>query len=91
MITRKLIGEVSISEKDEIQFLFERKNGLLELAKVIQPEDAIYDRLIEDISSITAKYHNWWDRMSTKYKWELVDNSNWRIDFDTCRVYLICN
>ncbi len=30
---KKLVGQVTVEEKDEIQKLFERRNGLNELAK----------------------------------------------------------
>jgi CXXX repeat modification system protein len=34
MATRKLVGQVTPEERDEIQMLFERRNGLNELAKI---------------------------------------------------------
>ena len=36
---RKLIGSVSEQERDEIRTLFERKNGLNELFKVLDAEN----------------------------------------------------
>ena len=35
MATRKLVGQVTPEERDEIQALFERRNGLNELAKIL--------------------------------------------------------
>ena len=35
MIMKKLIGKVTEEEKKEIQSLYERKNGLTELAKIL--------------------------------------------------------
>ena len=32
---RKIVGQVTIEERDEILALFERKNGLMELAKSV--------------------------------------------------------
>ena len=39
-MTRKLVGQVTPEEKNEIQSLFERRNGLNELAKVITADNA---------------------------------------------------
>ena len=35
MVTKKLVGQVTPEERDEIQMLFERRNGLNELAKIL--------------------------------------------------------
>lgn len=91
MIMKRLIGKVAVSERDEIQSLFERKNSLIELAKSISSEDSIYERLISDMSVTTSKYQLWWDNMSSKYGWEQLEGTNWRINFDTCEVFLIQN
>ena len=43
-MTRKLVGQVTPEEKNEIQSLFERRNGLNELAKVLTADNAeLYD------------------------------------------------
>ena len=39
-MTRKLVGQVTPEEKNEIQSLFERRNGLNELAKVLTADNA---------------------------------------------------
>ena len=36
-MTKKLVGQVTPEEKDEIQRLFERRNGLNELAMILTP------------------------------------------------------
>lgn len=33
---KKVIGRVAVEERDEIQALFERRNGLNELAKILR-------------------------------------------------------
>lgn len=91
IIMKQLIGKVTASEKDEIQSLFERKNSLVELAKSISAEDPIYERLIADMSITTSKYQLWWDNMSSKYGWKKLEGTNWRINFDTCEIFLIQN
>lgn len=36
---KKLVGQVTVEEKDEIQKLFERRNGLNELATILTAEN----------------------------------------------------
>ena len=44
---KKEIGSVTTEERDEIQALFERRNGLNELAKILTSENTeLYERLI---------------------------------------------
>lgn len=87
---KKEIGRVTEAERDEIQTLFERKNGLNELAKVLTADnDNLYNRLVEDLGETSSRFQNWWDTMSAKYGWESADNGNWEINFNDCTVYLV--
>lgn len=87
---KKNIGIVTTRERDEIQSLFERRNGLNELAKILTPEnEALYDKLVKDLGETSTKFQNWWERTSEKYQWESVDGGNWEINFDTCEVLLV--
>lgn len=87
---KKVIGRVAVEERDEIQALFERRNGLNELAKILTVDNAeLYERLIKDIGDTGTKFQNWWDEMSMKYKWEANDNGHWEIDFDSCEISLV--
>ena len=78
MIMKKLVGQVTPEEKNEIQMLFERRNGLNELAK-----------MIKDLGETSTKFQSWWDRMAQKYQWESAENGNWEINFDTCEIFLV--
>ena len=85
----KIVGKVTMDERDEIQALFERKNGLTELAKVLSPEDnALYEKLVKDLGETQSKFQGWWDRMSAKYGWESSRSGNWTINFETCEISL---
>lgn len=87
---KKVVGQVSEQEKREIQTLFERRNGLNELAKILTADNTeLYELLIKDLGETSSKFQKWWDRMSEKYQWESIDGGNWEIDFDTCEIYLI--
>lgn len=86
---RKIIGRVTEAEKNEIHSLYERKNGLSELAKIINPDDAIYEKLVIDMGSTSTKFQKWWDTMSSKYQWESIENGHWEIDFESCDIILV--
>lgn len=87
---KKVVGQVSELEKREIQILFERRNGLNELAKILTADNTeLYERLIKDLGETSIKFQKWWNQMSKKYQWESIDGGNWEIDFDTCEIYLI--
>ena len=87
---KKLVGNVTFEEKIEIQRLFERRNGLSELAKILTVDNVeLYEKLVKDIGDTSLKFQNWWDTMAQKYKWESSENGRWEIDFDTNNIYLI--
>lgn len=89
---KKLVGQVTLDEKNEIQKLFERRNGLNELAKILTADNAeLYEKLIKDMGETGTKFQSWWDRMGRKYQWESVEGGNWEINFDTCEIYLVTN
>ncbi len=89
-MTRKLVGQVTPEEKNEIQALFERRNGLNELAKVLTPDNTeLYEKLVTDMGTTGTKFQNWWDTMAQKYKWESSPTGNWEINFDTCEIFLV--
>lgn len=89
-MTKKLIGRVTEEERDEIQTLFERRNGLKELASVVDANNSeLYERLIADMGETGSRFQKWWDTMAAKYDWERAINGNWEIDFGTCDIYLV--
>lgn len=75
---KKVVGQVSELEKREIQILFERRNGLNELAKILTADNTeLYERLIKDLGETSIKFQKWWNQMSEKYQWESIDGGNW--------------
>ena len=89
-MARKLIGQVTVEEKNEIQAIFERKNGLNELAQIISVDNKeLYEKLVKDLGETAFKFQSWWNRMADKYQWESTNNGNWEINFDTCEIYLV--
>ena len=89
-MTKKVVGQVTEEEKNEIQALFERRNGLNELAKILTSDNAeLYERLVKDMGETDTKFQNWWDRMAQKYQWESAEGGNWEINFSTCEILLV--
>ncbi len=89
-MTKKVVGQVTADEKNEIQALFERRNGLNELAKIVTVDNIeLYEKLVKDLGETGMKFQNWWNKMSEKYKWESCENGSWEINFETCEIYLV--
>ncbi len=87
---KKKIGQVTPEERDEIQSLFERRNALNELAKILTADNAeLYEKLVKDLGETGTKFQSWWDRMGQHYQWESADGGNWEIDFNDCSIYLV--
>ena len=56
MAIRKLVGQVTPEERTEIQTLFERRNGLNELAKILTADNAeLYEKLVKDLGETGTK------------------------------------
>lgn len=87
---KKVIGRVTEDEKNEVQTLFERRNGLNELSQILTVEnEALYEKLVKDLGETGTKFQNWWNRMGEKYNWESAEGGNWEINFETCEIYLV--
>lgn len=92
MSSKKKVGHVTLEEKNEIQTLFERRNGLNELAKIVTADnESLYEKLVNDLGETGMKFQDWWNRMAEKYQWESSENGNWEINFDTCEIFLVIN
>lgn len=87
---KKLVGQVTPEEKNEIQTLFERRNGLNELAKILTADNSeLYEKLVKDLGETGSRFQSWWDRMAMKYSWESSENGKWEINFETCEIFLV--
>ena len=92
MEIRKKVGQVSPEERDEIQALFERKNGLTELAKILTAENVeLYEKLVKDMGETGTKFQQWWDEKAKQYGWESHPKGNWEINFQTCEITLVAS
>lgn len=89
-MNKKVVGSVTEEEKNAIQKLFERRNGLNELAKILTKDNVeLYERLVKDLGETGIKFQNWWDEMSIKYQWESAENGTWEINFQTNEILLV--
>lgn len=87
---KKLVGQVTPEERTEIQTLFERRNGLNELAKILTADNAeLYEKLVKDLGETGTRFQKWWDDMAAKYQWESAEGGNWEINFETCEIFLV--
>ncbi len=92
MEIRKIVGQVTPEERDEIQKLFERKNGLAELAKILTVDNGqLYEKLVKDMGETGTKFQQWWDGKAKQYGWESHPKGNWEINFQTCEIILVVN
>ncbi len=90
MEIRKIVGKVTPEECAEIQALFERKNGLTELAKIISADNTeLYEKLVKDMGETGMKFQQWWDANAKQYGWESHPKGNWEINFQTCEITLV--
>ena len=90
MTNKKMVGTVTTEEKNEIQKLFERREGLNELAKILTADNTeLYEKLVNDLGETSINFQEWWSRMGYNYQWESIENGSWEIDFNTCEIYLV--
>ena len=89
------VGTVTATERDEIKDLYLRRTGLTELFSSLARMDAamlssspLYDRLVRDMGDVSLKFQAWWEKTAAKYGWPGRADKKWRIDFDTCEIYL---
>ena len=77
-------------ERDEIKRLFERRNGLEELARIVTADNNdLYEKVVKDLGETKVNFQSWWDRMSTKYQWESSAGGYWEIDFESCEITIV--
>lgn len=92
MVIKKIVGQVTPEERDEIQALFERRNGLNELAKILTADNTeLYERLVKDLGVTNSKFQTWWSNKAEKYQWEATEKGNWEINFQTCEITLVAS
>ena len=90
----RVVGRVTPRERDEIQALYERRNGLKELVLCLQQNnatlanEAFYEKLVADMGKTITRFKKWWEDKAKAYGWESVPGHQWTINFDTCEISL---
>ena len=95
----RIIGSVTEEEKEQIEALYERKNGLAELLYSLnqntllneEVKNTIYDRLVSDMGKTDIAFNKWWDDMQQKYQWISLEGYSYIIDFQTNDIMLVKN
>ena len=92
--TPRVVGRITPKERDEIQMLFERKNGLnalvlsLQENRAILANEAFYEKLVTDMGRTTTRFQKWWDDKAKAYGWQSAPGLHWSVDFETCEIRL---
>ena len=82
-------GKVTSEERDEIRRLFRRKIALTELFGTIDPQrKELYERVLDDMGQTMISYQKWFELRANQYSWPASSNGKWRVDFDSCEVFL---
>lgn len=85
-----IVGRITQEECREIRHIYERRNGLDELARTLSAtDDQLYERVVSDMGATATRFQEWWNRMAEKYQWESREGYNWVVDFDTCDIKLM--
>ena len=89
-----VLGKVLKSECDELRTIYQRKRALQELILTLSSEpennesDQFYEKLIKDLMTTGQKMSDWWIKTAYHYGWQYTEQDSWRINFDTCEVFL---
>lgn len=83
---KKIIGQVTYEEKEQISSLFEKKVALENM--LLMDIKEIQNKVILDLHQINEKMQNWWYKMGLKYQWTVEENAQWEIDFNTREIVL---
>ena len=89
-MVKKKVGIVTLEERDEIQKLYKRHSGLVDLAKIVSADNVeLYEKVGWDLGETKTKFQDWWNKKGEKYNWESAEDGRWQINFETCEIYLV--
>ena len=76
----------------EIQALFEYRNGLNDLPKILTADNSeLYEKQEKNMGETGTKFQKWWDEKAKQYGWESHPKGNWEINFQTCEITLVAS
>lgn len=88
------LGKVSLDECETIKEAFRKKETLTELMtslfneSEIQNDSVLYKRIVDDLNETNYEIAKWWNDVSKKYQWKYTEKNRWRLEYDSCDVYL---
>ncbi len=83
---KKVIGQVTYEEKEQIRTMYEKKVALDNL--LLMDIKEIQKKVMMDLYRINEEMQNWWKQMGLKYQWAGKENAQWEIDFHTREIFL---
>ena len=72
--------EILEIEKENFYDLFEKRNALINLEKIIDSSNVLYRRLRINLIETTKAEERWWNEIAEKYNLKL-ENEKWIINF----------
>ena len=72
--------EILEIEKEKFYDLFEKRNALINLEKIIDSSNVLYRRLRINLRETTKAEERWWNEIAEKYNLKL-ENEKWIINF----------
>ena len=72
--------EILDIEKEKFYDLFEKRNALINLEKIIDASNVLYRRLRINLIETTKAEERWWNEIAEKYNLKL-ENEKWIINF----------
>ena len=72
--------EILEIEKEKFYDLFEKRNALINLEKIIDSSNVLYRRLRINLIETTKAEERWWNEIAEKYNIKL-ENEKWIINF----------
>lgn len=79
--------EILEIEKEKFYDLFEKRNALINLEKIIDSSNVLYRRLRINLIETTKAEERWWNEIAEKYNLKL-ENEKWIINFKEIIPYL---
>lgn len=84
---KKIIGQVTYEEKEQIMDMYEKKIALENL--LLMDIKDTQERIMKDLQTINKEMQNWWNQMGEKYQWIGEKNAKWEIDFSSGEILLL--
>lgn len=85
----KKVGMVEFEEAERIYKIFMRKKALEELELISDKlSNSLKLKLKQEYELSNSQFYEWWDEMSDKYSFDIQENCQWEIDFDTYEIFL---